>query len=389
MKKIRLVCFLFIVVLSLSSLLFGCYKTNNSDTDQLDTNEYVYVINRKTCKALFKNYPEKISSSLETSSWAKGNYRSASVDEEGNLKLILTRNDIDEWNAHFDSVILNNTEPNKEGADSLNVSDALDKIVISTTKNTFSSSIIKIASIIPCCELRRLLNGEASSELSIAIEVYDTITGELVKKGTVDTENEFNLSTSDWDKNSQDTQEVFSVAEYAKDIYDKLPSYNDFSDDAYEEYDVVFSEIESAKLFSGGRYSEIDNNDPRLYKLLNYILYSFNEKTSSVRMGYIKNDIVEEWYLDDTKMIEIYFNLSNPDVVFDKNDLKTVRKILIRDDSWMLIETPGSEAFGADDYATYQYWPYGSLWDFQTFSDEIMNNNNADTWLGMLINLGF
>ena len=126
------------------------------------------------------------------------------------------------------------------------------------------------------------------------------------------------------------------------------PDLQRFSNCSYDEYEYTFSPIKSALYYHDGIAEEVPVDDPRLYMLLNYIMYSENNSSSWVRQGYIGIDEIED-HFGNCPQLEIHFRCDGS----PKDDiLGDIPHIIITGATVLLFE---------DNDHIEQHWPYMEL----------------------------
>lgn len=134
-----------------------------------------------------------------------------------------------------------------------------------------------------------------------------------------------------------------------------LPEITDFSEYEIEDFERSFPAPDRAVLSVDGETVEIAGTDPRLIRLLNYILYSENDQ-SDVLVTELKSEKQVQVYYDNSPAwLHVYFGKA------EKTDfVPNLTELLIVADRYLL--------FGSNDhYAFYveEHYPYGmNLWNW-------------------------
>lgn len=164
-----------------------------------------------------------------------------------------------------------------------------------------------------------------------------------------------------------------------------LPELQSFSDHAYEHYEYQFAPVDHALLFHDGTVEEIAPDDPRLFRLLNFIANSKDEGTNWLRQGYVEEVEVEK-RCENNPYMEICFQC--PDVPED-TVLGDVPKILIVGAAFLVYQNDGHIE---------EHWPYMELYSDlmeqgvvtdEQFSAEFDLDNSGKPWLDLLVYAGF
>ena len=176
-----------------------------------------------------------------------------------------------------------------------------------------------------------------------------------------------------------------SVMSEHTDVATTLTDVQRFSNDAYDDYKYTFSPIKSARYYHDGITEDIPVDDPRLYMLLNYIMYSENNSTSWVLQGYIEIDEIEA-HFGNCPQLEVFFQCdgsSEDDVLGD------VPQIIITEATVLLFE---------DNDHIEQHWPYMELRrnmvkmglvSEEEFANEMSSDYFGTPWLDLLSISGF
>ena len=139
-----------------------------------------------------------------------------------------------------------------------------------------------------------------------------------------------------------------------------LPEIDSFSGEKYEDHKWQFSPVISAVLKHNGKEENIDPNDPRLIKLLNFISYGYSELLSPWQQSHVKEDEIKQYLACKDPMLEVTFEGvrgSEPKPLYD-----TPRIVICGDSILAFVdtETPTSWYYGRGLLAE-RIWPYGSL----------------------------
>ncbi len=176
-----------------------------------------------------------------------------------------------------------------------------------------------------------------------------------------------------------------SVMSDPSDLSASPPDLQRFSNCSYDEFEYTFSPIRSALYYHDGISEEVPVDDPRLYMLLNYIMYSENDSSSWVRQGYIGTAEIEEHY-GNCPQLQIHFQCDE----YPKDDiLGDIPYIIITGATVLLFE---------DNDHIEEHWPYMELrWDMvktgivseEEFTHEMDSDYLGTPWLDLLKISGF
>ena len=193
MKKIL------VSVLVLALLFCGC-SMQQAQEDQ--ENWTTYVINDKTCRAVYSCTPEENVQTMDDSDWIRGHYRDASVDEDGNFVLTLSEDDIAHWKKEMEENFARVRKAAEDSECSLDIGDDYHSIISTIPeKYAFEAGMDVYFSTIWCATMQ-MLNGEDPNEWWVDIKYVDIETGNTVLecKDFPRTSREYNLKAEDWEK---------------------------------------------------------------------------------------------------------------------------------------------------------------------------------------------
>ena len=195
MKKKRII----VSVLALALLFCGC-SMKQAQEDQ--KNWTTYVINDKTCRAVYSCTPEENVQTMDDSDWIRGHYRDASVDEDGNFVLTLSEDDIAHWKKEMEENFARVRKAAEDSECSLDIGDDYHSIISTIPeKYAFEAGMDVYFSTIWCATMQ-MLNGEDPNEWWVDIKYVDIETGNTVLecKDFPRTSREYNLKAEDWEK---------------------------------------------------------------------------------------------------------------------------------------------------------------------------------------------
>ena len=86
-----------------------------------------------------------------------------------------------------------------------------------------------------------------------------------------------------------------------------LPKIEDFSGVSYEEFSTMYPPVESAVLRFGGDETPIAADDPRLIRLLNFLLYSESNWLTSTQQSYVPAEDIHALLQNDVPVLDITF----------------------------------------------------------------------------------
>ena len=86
-----------------------------------------------------------------------------------------------------------------------------------------------------------------------------------------------------------------------------LPKIDDFSGVAYEDFSTMYPPVESAILRVDGGEIPIAADDPRLIRLLNFLLYSESNWLTTTQQSYVPTEDIHALLQSDVSMLDITF----------------------------------------------------------------------------------
>ena len=186
-------------VLVLALLFCGCSMQQAQEEQK---NWTTYVINDKTCRAVYSCTPEENVQTMDDSDWIRGHYRDASVDEEGNFVLTLSEDDIAHWKKEMEENFARVRKAAEDSECSLEIGDDYHSIISTIPeKYAFEAGMDVYFSTIWCATMQ-MLNGEDPNEWWVDIKYVDIESGNTVLecKDFPRTSKDFSVNLEDWEK---------------------------------------------------------------------------------------------------------------------------------------------------------------------------------------------
>ena len=186
-------------VLVLALLFCGCSMKQAQEEQK---NWTTYVINDKTCRAVYSCTPEENVQTMDDSDWIRGHYRDASVDEDGNFVLTLSEDDIAHWKKEMEENFARVRKAAEDSECSLEIGDDYHSITSTVPEEyAFEASIDVYTSVLWCATMQ-MLNGEDPNEWWVDIKYVDIETGNTVLecKDFPRTSKDFSVNLEDWEK---------------------------------------------------------------------------------------------------------------------------------------------------------------------------------------------
>jgi len=173
----------------------------------------------------------------------------------------------------------------------------------------------------------------------------------------------------------------------AKFTEEKLPKITVFSGTEYETHKYSYAPVSSARYIHSGVVEEISPDDPRLIRLLNFIVYSHETMQDVLRQSYVYDNEISVYLSVDTPMLEVAFLSTNkaPD-----SPNKYIPKIIICGDKYLEFQDSRTANGGVQGNCAELYWPYGSI-AIEDSSDniELSNTWGEKGWIDIIEYAGF
>lgn len=135
-----------------------------------------------------------------------------------------------------------------------------------------------------------------------------------------------------------------------------LPKIEDFSGTEYEDYEYPFASVESAVLKHNGTETEISPDDPRIIRLLNFIMYGEQDGQTHWRQGYVFEDEINEYISSNAPMLVVNFN-NTP----SNNVVEATPKIIISGNQYFIFKDEDSLNFFGEKVIAEQLFAYEGL----------------------------
>lgn len=164
---------------------------------------------------------------------------------------------------------------------------------------------------------------------------------------------------------------VLSPLELPDDFYESisLPKIEDFSGTEYEDYEYTFGPVESAVLKHNGTEIEISPDDPRLIRLLNFIMYGNQERQTYWRQGYVLEDEINEYLSSSAPMLTVNFDNS----LFSSRDTYSrTPQIIISGNQYLIFVDEDSAKEHGEKVMADQHFAYEGL--FQEEAEQLLVN---------------
>ena len=164
--------------------------------------EHTYIIPKDRCPWLFGATPEEMEEGKDDSPWVGDNYVSISVDEEGNLVLVLNDKHIKHWKKELKEgfTIQQNAEKRDGEGYGFEYDETYTSLIYYTDEEIYGGTIIGIPILISGFGIMQMLNGTDPGQWYVDITVKDVETGTTIKTGRMPDDVSFELTVEDWEK---------------------------------------------------------------------------------------------------------------------------------------------------------------------------------------------
>lgn len=168
-----------------------------------------------------------------------------------------------------------------------------------------------------------------------------------------------------------------------------LPKIAEFSGSEYENFSMQYPPVESAILRCGSKETAISPDDPRLIRLLNFLLYSESEGLTGIRQGLVSAEEIDIILQSDIPMLDITFVHE-----YVPNHIRTsafLPRMIICGDSYLTFMYGIEELEGSAEH----FLPYYSLLVSLKESGEVSSDISTSTdwysknWIELLKYAGF
>ena len=195
MKKIL------VSVLALALLFCGC-SMQQAQEDQ--ENWTTYVINDKTCRAVYCCTAEEAADSFSSFEEIDGHVRKTSIDEEGNFVLTLSEDDIAHWKKEMEEnleTLVKSSSKDNDG-EYLKISDDYHQLTSKVQEENALAAGIEMQMAQIWCATMQMLNGEDPNEWWVDIKYIDLESGNTVFecKDFPRTRRGYEITPEDWEK---------------------------------------------------------------------------------------------------------------------------------------------------------------------------------------------
>ncbi|MDR1779055.1 MAG: hypothetical protein LBR14_04850 [Clostridiales Family XIII bacterium] len=170
-------------IIILVLLLFFGFEKGCADSKPKIVPTYTkFVFNPVVCGGLFYKTPEDTLAGFENGqSRRSGHYRTAEIDEEGNLVVELSDADIEFWRedclSAIDEVV---TSINEEGTCHIYVSDDHKELEFSAPPEYYMTIWPAGSAVFPSCGILQVLDGTAPEDWSLDMTFINSETGHIV-----------------------------------------------------------------------------------------------------------------------------------------------------------------------------------------------------------------
>lgn len=168
----------------------------------------------------------------------------------------------------------------------------------------------------------------------------------------------------------------------------EIPSIDIFSNEEYQ-FECSFADVDAALYRENGEEIEIAKDDPRIIRLLNFVIYSKESGLSTLQQGYLKQDTIDKFLSCNYPMLEIIFSTEES---AEKNSHPLPQKIVVCGDSYLLYV---DSYVSASNIVVERWWPYGELVHSRIYEGTLdssvisFDGWGNEYWLDILVYCGF
>ena len=175
-----------------------------------------------------------------------------------------------------------------------------------------------------------------------------------------------------------------------------LPDINQFSSFGIAPSKYEFPPIQSAFFVHDGVKDSLELNDPRLYRLLNALSYSYEQNYTAWRQGYVKEDEFLEYLNAEKPYLDIYF-LPDENPQNKTEFSQTPRAIISANRYLLLVDTEKSSWMPESSIYANEHFPFAKLLCsyYEMYYEEVRREVYGDIewgnskWLDLLAYAGF
>lgn len=174
-----------------------------------------------------------------------------------------------------------------------------------------------------------------------------------------------------------------------------LPPISDFSSTEYSESTYHFPEIDHAIWHHDGISEDIDANDPRLFQLLNSLIFSYEKGYTAWQQGHVEDQEFLSYVNSNCPMLDIYFkNYNSSD---EESEFAATPRVVISANRYLLLVDTAQSSWMQDGgiYAN-EHFPYVEL--ISEYCDLTLEEKQEvygdsewgnDKWINLLEYAGF
>ncbi len=189
---------------------FGLSEDNDTDKGKDSTQVYesgqTYILSSSACRSVFGLEPNQMESALMRADWSNGHFQSAKQNEEGNLVLVLSEEDIEHWKQYFNDIIQTREEIDAADGYLFSVSEDYKHIETDATKEDFHIAVLNMGYIAAYCGVMQMLNGEDMETWYVDLKLFDHETSVLIDECRFPQSN-FEVSEEEWDAALQNVEQ--------------------------------------------------------------------------------------------------------------------------------------------------------------------------------------
>lgn len=196
-KVLFIITTLFVITLTFTGIFSSkSYVISiNEVKSEMDNSEY--ILTPIICRQFFGYEVSELKQRLTDSNIINGQFQSIEILENGNVKIILSKEDIEYWKTQLCGAIDDVINNGKVYNCYYSVSDDYTKIVSKVTKENYFDSGLGVLKLVPYCSIIQMLDGTEPSDCNVYFEFIRLEDDKFVKSGVLPKDGKFSFDESD------------------------------------------------------------------------------------------------------------------------------------------------------------------------------------------------
>jgi hypothetical protein len=163
---------------------------------------YTYIFSPSACESVLGNIPENVVEPLKNTDWFGDNYRSITVNSQGDLEIILNESDKKIWEEYQTKIIQGIIEKTTADENSnIIISEDYKRLEYMANRKSHEDFSWNMMFIIQCMNMLQVLEGTPPEQWSISVVLRNIDTGNVVWERVFPLESEESLYIEEdvWD----------------------------------------------------------------------------------------------------------------------------------------------------------------------------------------------